>query len=74
MEKKPFFGHKNFIHFFKVPKIKFLPKGLTHHFVQKCYFFLYLFLVKIRGGMSLRNGMWHGLRSDIIMWNVIYVE
>ena len=24
--------------------------------------------------MSLRNGMWHGLRNDIIMWNVIYTE
>ena len=22
-------------------------------------------------GMSLRNGMWHGLRNDIVMWNVI---
>ena len=24
--------------------------------------------------MSLRNGMWHGLRNDIIMRNVIYAE
>ena len=24
--------------------------------------------------MSLRNGMWHGLRNDIIMWNVTYAE
>ena len=24
--------------------------------------------------MSLRNGMWHGLRNDIIMWNLIYAE
>ena len=28
--------------------------------------------VRVKGGMSLRNGMWHGLRNDIIMWNVIY--
>ena len=28
----------------------------------------------ITGGMSLRNGMWHGLRNDIIMRNVIYAE
>ena len=30
--------------------------------------------VRVKGGMSLRNGMWHGLRNDIIMRNVIYVE
>ena len=24
--------------------------------------------------MSLWNGMWHGLRNDIIMWNVIYMQ
>ena len=23
--------------------------------------------VKVKGGMSLRNGMWHGLRNDIIV-------
>ena len=23
-------------------------------------------------GMSLRNGMWHGLRNDIIMRNLVY--
>ena len=23
-------------------------------------------------GMSLRNGMWHGLQNDIIMRNLIY--
>ena len=28
--------------------------------------------VKVKGGMSLRNGMWHGLRNDIIMRNLIY--
>ena len=26
---------------------------------------------EVKGGMSLRNGMWHGLRTDIVMWNVI---
>ena len=30
--------------------------------------------VRVRGGMSLWNGMWHGLRNDIIMRNVIYAE
>ena len=30
--------------------------------------------VRVKGGMSLRTGMWHGLRNDIIMWNVIYAE
>ena len=28
--------------------------------------------VRVKGGMSLRNGMWHGLRNDIIMQNVKY--
>ena len=27
-----------------------------------------------KGRMSVRNGMWHGLRNDIIMRNVIYAE
>ena len=27
---------------------------------------------RVKGGMSLRNGMWHGLRNDIIMRNVKY--
>ena len=26
----------------------------------------------LKGGMSLRNGMWHGLRNDIIMRNLIH--
>ena len=26
--------------------------------------------VRVRGGMSLRNGLWHGLRNDIIMFNI----
>ena len=28
--------------------------------------------VRVKGRMSLRNGMWHGLRNDIIMRNVKY--
>ena len=28
--------------------------------------------VKVKGGMSLRNGTWHGLRNEIIMQNVKY--
>ena len=27
---------------------------------------------RVKDGMSLRNGMWHGLRNDIIMRNVKY--
>ena len=28
--------------------------------------------VRVKGGMSLRNGMWYGFRNDIIMRNVRY--
>ena len=28
--------------------------------------------VRVKGGKSLRNGMWHGVRSGIIMRNTIY--
>ena len=28
--------------------------------------------VRVEGGMSLRHGMWPGLRNDIIMGNIIY--
>ena len=30
--------------------------------------------VREKGGMCLWNGMWHGLRNDIIMQNVIYAD
>ena len=30
--------------------------------------------VRVKGGMSFRNGMWHSLRNDIIRRNVIYAE
>ena len=30
--------------------------------------------VRVKGGMSLRNGIWHGLRNDIIMRNLIYAD
>ena len=29
---------------------------------------------RVKGGMSLWNGMWHGLLNDIILENVIYAE
>ena len=35
-------------------------------------FHLNLRPVRVKGGKSLRNDMWHGLRNDIIMRNVIY--
>ena len=30
--------------------------------------------VRAKGGMCLWNGMWHSLRNDIIMQNVIYAD
>ena len=30
--------------------------------------------MRVKGEMSLRNDIWHGLRNDIIMRNVIYAE
>ena len=30
--------------------------------------------VRVKGGMSFRNGMWHGVRNGIIMRNTIYVR
>ena len=35
---------------------------------------VHLFAVRVIGGMSLRNGMWHGLRNGIIMRNLIYAD
>ena len=29
--------------------------------------------VRVKDGMSLRNGMWNGVRNGIIMRNTIYV-
>ena len=29
--------------------------------------------VRVKDGMSLRNGTWHGVRNGIIMRNTIYV-
>ena len=29
--------------------------------------------VRVKGGKSLRNGMWNGVRNGIIMQNTIYV-
>ena len=28
--------------------------------------------MRVKGGKSLRNGMWHGVRNGIIMRNTIY--
>ena len=53
MEKKPFLAKK--LQSFKVPKIVFFQKGLTHAFHQRMYFFLYLFLVKIRPEVMFNN-------------------
>ena len=32
----------------------------------------YLHAVRVKGGMSFRSGMRHGLRNDIIIGNLIY--
>ena len=53
MEKKPFLAKK--LQSFKVPKIVFFQKGLTHAFHQRMYFFLYLFLVTIRPEIMFNN-------------------
>ena len=49
------------------------PEGHQHGVsVQISRKFGKTFPVRVKGGMSLRNGMWHGLRNDIIMRNVKY--
>ena len=55
-EKKPFLTLKNSI--FQSPKNRIFPKGLTHAFGQKMYFFfLELFSVKIRLEMLFNNAL-----------------
>ena len=53
IEKKPLFGPKNLI--FQSSKNRIFPKGLTHAFSQKIYFFLELFSVKTRLEIMLNN-------------------
>ena len=52
---------------------------LTYHKKQWMYKAAYkrlkawqLAAVRVKDGMSLRNGMWHGVRNGIIMRNTIY--
>ena len=42
------------------------------HFLLFCHSCYNYFSVRVKGGMSLWNGMWHGLRNDIIMPNEKY--
>ena len=51
--KETFFGKKTSI--FQSPKNRIFPKGLTHAFHQRMYFFLYYFLVKIRPEVMFNN-------------------
>ena len=44
----------------------------TQYLINAPFFFFFSVSVRVKGGMSLRNGMWHGLRNDIIMRTVIY--
>ena len=53
IQKKPFLALKNVI--FQSPKNRIFPKGLTHAFHQRMYFFLYLFLVTIRPEIMFNN-------------------
>ena len=53
IEKKPLFGPKNLI--FQSPKNRIFSKRSTHAFSQKIYFFLYLFLIKIRLEIMFNN-------------------
>ena len=52
-KKEPFLDYKRKIS--ESPKNRIFPKGLTHGFGEKCQFFLYLDLVKIRLEKMLNN-------------------
>ena len=41
-------------------------------YVNIVEFFSSFLSVRVKGGKSLRNGMWHGVRNGIIMRNTIY--
>ena len=43
----------------------------SHEFKPKINITSQFKTVRVKAGMSLRNGMWHGLRNDIIMRNLI---
>ena len=53
IKKKPLFGPKNLI--FQSYKNRIFPKGLTHAFSEKIYFFPELFSVKIRLEIMFNN-------------------
>ena len=53
IKKKPLFGPKNLI--FQSSKNRIFPKGLTHAFSEKIYFFPELFSVKIRLEIMFNN-------------------
>ena len=44
----------------------------TQYFINASFFFFFSVSMRVNGGMSLRNGMWHGLRNGIIMLTLIY--
>ena len=46
----------------------------SHEFKPKINITSQFKTVRVKAGMSLRNGMWHGLRNDIIMRNLIYAD
>ena len=48
---------------------------LFRRFTRRAIVFLiksYCFTVRVKGGKSLRNGMWNGVRKGIIIRNTIY--
>ena len=70
---------------FKLGTIQRMVKG-THALWSACFYMrcwipccvlvnsIFYIPMRVKDGMCLRNGMWHGLRKDIIMWNVIYAK
>ena len=62
---------------FREQLVKIIRKARTETVVlQALYNFSFWTIksVRVKGGISLRNGMWHSLRNGIIMRNVIYAE
>ena len=56
-----------------VASLTVTPSDCILFHVTECHISLSI-TVRVKGGIRLRNGMWHELRNDIIMWNVIYEE
>ena len=77
LEALRFFDERHNFFVLSVEK-RFLPCKLFNDNVNRYNIYFNLrsgvtfFPVRVKGGMSLRNGMWHGVRNGIIMRNTIY--